>query len=256
LQISPNQVLKRSWPILHSSPKVLVATNDADVSLISHLALDKIHFGSVSAHDENEMLMSVHVERPDMVILDMALPDAGGIELCRELRSDVTTSDIPIIMITDESNESDMIRALESGADDCVSKPLNVDELAARIKAIRRRAGGRAAKNPRLIAGPIEMDLDRWTVRVEGQSVFLTKMEFRLLLTLLEAKGRALTRDFLLETTWSHSAAHRIETRTVDVHVGRLRRKLGPAGRHIITIRNVGFRFDAQPEWFTSGSNH
>jgi DNA-binding response OmpR family regulator len=241
---------------LHSSPKALIATRDAEISSITHDALDKIHYESVTAQDENQMFMSVHIERPDLVILDFALPNSGGIEVCRVLRRDVTTSDIPIIMVADHSNDSDMIKALESGADDCVSKPLNADELAARIKAIRRRAGGRGTRDGRITAGPIEMDLDRWTVRVSGQPVNLTKTEFRLLLSLLEAKGRALTRDFLLETSWAHSAAKGLDTRTVDVHIGRLRRKLGAAGGHIITIRNVGFRFDVQPEWLASGMSH
>lgn len=216
--------------------------------MVKRAALEKIHFETSSAHDDEEMLERIRSERPDILILDESLPGVGGIEVCRKLRENPITAEIPIIMVTEENDRSGRIKALEIGADDCVTKPLAVDVLVAHIKALSRRILP-DAQSKRLRAGPIDMDLDRWTVRIGNTPIELTKKEFRLLQVLLEAKGRALTRDFLLQTAWSHGTIHGLDTRTVDVHIGRLRRKLGSAGDYIITVRNVGFRFDILPEW-------
>lgn len=218
-------------------------------------ALEQLHFETVTARDDDEMLRSLHAEQPDLLILDASLPPAGGLALCRRLRENPATAALPIIVVTSEDNHSQKIEALEMGADDCVTRPLQVSELVAHIKAVSRRTHPETAGG-RLRAGPIDMDLERWTLRVSGQPVELTKKEFRLLQVLLEAKGRALTRDYLLQEVWSHGTIHGLDTRTVDVHIGRLRRKLGAAGRYIITVRNVGFRFDILAEWITnSGSS-
>jgi DNA-binding response OmpR family regulator len=240
---------------LQATPKALVATTDVSLSRVVNSALEQEHFSTATAHDDSELLESVHGEKPDLLILDADLPDSGGLEMCRELRENSSTADIPIIMITEEENSAGKVEALEMGADDCVSKPLQLDELIARIKAVRRRTSADAPSG-RLRAGGIDMDLDRWIVKVEGTVVELTKMEFRLLQALLEAKGRALSRDFLLEKAWAHGVIHGLDTRTVDVHIGRLRRKLGSAGRYIITVRNVGFRFEILPEWFAGRGGH
>ncbi|HEX2667641.1 MAG TPA: response regulator transcription factor [Gammaproteobacteria bacterium] len=234
--------------------KALIATDDAALTTVEHSALKQLHFDAVTVHDDGEMLHSIHAERPDLVILDADLPGGGGLEACRRLREDPSTASIPIIMVTGEDDSSERIEALETGADDCVTKPLQVEMLVAHIKALARRALQAVTPGHRLRAGPIDMDLDRWTVQVSGAPIELTKKEFRLLQVLLEAKGRALTRDFLLQEAWSHGTIHGLDTRTVDVHIGRLRRKLGKAGHYIITVRNVGFRFDILPEWFTPRS--
>lgn len=236
--------------ILQTTPKALIATNDSSLKRLVRTALQQVHIEAVSTQSDNEFLNSVHTDKPDLVIIDATLPDTGGLQLCRELRMDSTTADIPIIMITAAGNRDDKIEALEMGADDCVTRPPRVDELVAHIKAVRRRTSPDIAAG-RIRAGPIELDLDRWLASVHDQQIELTKMEFRLLQTLLEAKGRALTRDFLLQKAWAHAAIHGLDTRTVDVHIGRLRRKLGTAGRYIITVRNVGFRFDIQPDWIS-----
>lgn len=233
---------------MQTTPKALIATTDVALNRLVHAALAQAHIEAVDANGENGFLTSVRAERPDLVILDAALPDAGGLELCRELRGDSMTAHIPIIMITAGTDRSGKIEALEMGADDCVTRPPRVDELVAHIKAVRRRVSPGAAGD-RIRAGPIELDLDRWIASVQGKQIELTKMEFRLLQILLEAKGRTLTRDFLLQKAWSHDAVHGLDTRTVDVHIGRLRRKLGSAGHYIITVRNVGFRFDILPDW-------
>ena len=235
---------------LRATFKALIATDDDALTSIEHSALKQLRFEAVTAHDDNEMLHSIREDKPDLVILDAALPGAGALEACRKLREDPDTADIPIIMVTASGDNTQKVEALETGADDCVTKPLQVDVLVAHIKAVARRALPDLPSN-RLRAGPIDMDLDRWTVSIAGTPVDLTKKEFRLLQVLLEAKGRALTRDFLLQKAWSHAAIHGLDTRTVDVHIGRLRHKLGGAGQYIITVRNVGFRFDVLPEWIT-----
>ena len=236
---------------LQATFKALIATNDDALTSIEHSALKQLHFVAVTVHDDGEMLDSIREEKPDLVILDASLPGAGALEACRKLREDPDTADIPIIMVTASGDNTQKVEALETGADDCVTKPLQVDVLVAHIKAVARRALPDLPSN-RLRAGPIDMDLDRWTVSIAGTPLDLTKKEFRLLQVLLEAKGRALTRDFLLQKAWSHATIHGLDTRTVDVHIGRLRRKLGSAGQFIITVRNVGFRFDVLPEWITS----
>ena len=231
----------------HANYKAVIASDDADLTSLEQSALKQLHYDAVSVHDEDEMLHSIHADKPDLLILDAALP--GSMAACRRLREDPSTAALSIIMVTESDDRSGKIEALETGADDCLAKPLDVGVLVAHIKAVARRALQAISPGNRLRAGPIDMDLDRWTVIVGGAPIELTKKEFRLLQVLLEAKGRALTRDFLLQKAWSHATIHGLDTRTVDVHIGRLRRKLGDAGRYIITVRNVGFRFDILPEW-------
>lgn len=229
--------------------KAVIASDDAALTSLEYAALKQLHFDAVSVHDDDEMLHSIQADKPDLLILDAALPGSGAMAACRRLREDPSTAALPIIMVTQKDDRSERIEALETGADDCVTKPLDLDVMMAHIKAMARRALQALSPAKRLRAGPIDMDLDRWTVIVGGSPVELTKKEFRLLQVLLEAKGRALTRDFLLQKAWSHATIHGLDTRTVDVHIGRLRRKLGDAGKYIITVRNVGFRFDILPEW-------
>ena len=181
---------------LQAAFKALIATDDAALTSVEHSALKQLHFQAVTAHDDGEMLHSIREEKPDLVILDAALPGAGALEACRKLRQDPDTADIPIIMVTASGDNMQKVEALETGADDCVTKPLRVEVLVAHIKAVARRALPDLPSN-RLRAGPIDMDLDRWTVSIAGTPIDLTKKEFRLLQVLLEAKGRALTRDFL-----------------------------------------------------------
>lgn len=235
---------------LQATLKALVATNDAALSSVEHSALEQLQFEAVTARNDDEVQCSLRLEQPDLVILDAALPPDGGIPLCRRLRRNPATTTLPIIVVISGEDSAEKIEALEMGADDCIAQPLHVGELMAHIKAVSRRAHSDSTIK-RLLAGPIDMDLDRWTLQVSGEPVDLTQKEFRLLQALLEAKGRVLTRDFLLQEVWSQSGIHNIDTRTVDVHIGRLRRKLGSANHHIITVRNVGFRFNVFREWIT-----
>lgn len=231
--------------------RVLVVSSDEALGRTIENALAQDDFDTDVVTDASRVMQSVHgAHRPDMIVLDLALKDDDGFELGRRLRRDHTTSRIPIIGVAKTGRVGDKVEALDAGADDCVTRPLAVDEFRARVKALCRRAVPGDADG-HIRAGPIDMDLERWTITVGDRPVRLTKKEFKLLQVLLQAKGRVLSRDALLDQAWPHSSIHGLDTRTVDVHVGRLRRKLGTAGRHIITVRNVGFRFDVLPEWIT-----
>jgi DNA-binding response OmpR family regulator len=234
-----------------ATSKALVATNDVALLRIGRSELESLNFIVKIAKNEAEILQSIHSDRPDVLILDTEFPGAGGLEICRKIRENPATARIPIIMVLDQGKNSERIKALEMGADSCVSRPLQIKELTAQVKAVCRRAAPDIPTN-RIHAGPIDMDLDRWMVTIGGVGVDLTKKEFRLLQVLLEAKGRALSRDFILNNVWSYGTINEPDTRTVDVHISRLRRKLGNFGDCIITVRNVGFRFDIWPE-FISG---
>lgn len=231
----------------------LIATADSALARLETSTLANLHFRPVVVATDNQVLEKIQFDRPDILLLDYSLPTAGGVEVCRQLRQIPDAIDIPIIMLTAADGGNEKIESLDAGADCCISKPLQGGVLAAYVRALRRRASGASVGEQHLLhAGPIQIDLGRWTVSVAGKPVELTKIEFCLLKELLEAKGRTLTRDFLLQKVWPHGTIHGLDTRTVDVHIGRLRRKLGPAGRFIITVRNVGFRFDLLPDWITT----
>lgn len=228
----------------------MMATSDETLMQTAEDVLGHLHFEMLEAAGSQGVLQVTGTPGgPDLLILDAALPGLGGIALCRQMRGHGLSSALPIMMVTRQGDDTQHIDALDSGADDCVAKPLQSNMLMAHVKAIIRRLS-KARPRTLLRAGPIEMDLARWIVKVDGATVDLTHKEFRLLQVLLEAKGRALTRDILLEKVWAQDALLGLESRTVDVHIGRLRRKLGKAvGRHIVTVRNVGIRLDLQLDW-------
>lgn len=184
-------------------------------------------------------------EKPDLVLLDLMLPGLDGLEVCRRLKADAKTSAIPIIMLTAKGEESDKVLGLGLGADDYVTKPFSLKELIARVGAVLRRASAKAAPAPeKLKAGAIELDAARVEVRLKGSPLELTSKEFELLKALMACGERVLTREEILEKAWGVDAALELETRTVDVHVGTLRRKLGKEGRRIVTVKNYGYRFE------------
>jgi len=229
------------------SAPILIATNDAElIDTLSEILGDK-HLRTTTASETGAIIREVGKLHPHALLLDSRFLEDTTALICRRLRSNHGTGTLPIIVITSPDNVVARIQALESGADDCVTAPGDLRELAARIRARVRKDMPR----PRglLHAGPIELDLDRWTAHVSGKPIALTKKEFMLLQALIESHGRTLSRKYLLQTVWSLRAA--VETRTIDVHIARLRRKLGSAGRYILTVRNVGFRFDLVPDWVT-----
>jgi len=226
-----------------------MATDDEQLVDTLRDTIEGTRIDATTTTDAENPVQEIAERLPQALLIDNRFLPEITPRLCRRLRTSRVTADLPIIVITAPEASSDRIRALESGADDCVNIPLNVPELIARIRAKSRQS---LPPEPlgHLHAGPIDLDLDRWTATAGGEPLSLTKKEFLLLQTLIESRGRTLTREYLLQTVWSMRAT--VETRTVDVHVARLRRKLGAAGRYIVTVRNVGFRLDLVPDWLSS----
>ncbi len=194
-----------------------------------------------SAGDGEAALTRCRKDPPDLLVLDLMLPKMDGLEVCRVLRQDPRTRHVPILMLTAKSSETDTIVGLELGADDYLTKPFSPREVVARVKAILRRRAEPPAE--RLALGALRIDWARHLVTVHERPVELTSKEFGLLRALIEARGRVLSRDQLLERVWGYERSAEIETRTVDLHVSQLRRKLGNAGRPILTVKNAGYRF-------------
>lgn len=182
---------------------------------------------------------------PDLVILECALPDADGTLLCNELRYREQTRHTRVILVSDQTDETHRVIGLARGADDYVTKPFSMRELLLRVQAVLRHARGRAKKDGRMTFGALELDRDAHRVFVNGKEVELTAKELKLLVTLFDRRGKVLTRSQLLSDVWE--VANRMETRTVDTHVKRLRAKLSDCGRYIQSVRSVGYRFVEQP---------
>ncbi len=171
------------------------------------------------------------------------LPELDGLEVCRRLRADPATAALPVIMLTAKGDEVDRVVGLEMGADDYVVKPFSPKEMLARVRAVLRRAHA-PPSGASLAVGGITLNGPTHQATVSGETLTLTPKEFDLLRALLEARGRVLSREFLLDRVWGYARAGEIESRTVDVHVRRLRAKLGPEGERILTVKNVGYRLD------------
>jgi len=187
-------------------------------------------------------LDAVAAAPPDLLILDLNLPNVDGTEVCRMVRARPATSAVPIIMLTARTGESDRVMGLDLGADDYITKPFGLRELAARVRAVLRRRAGTAPGAAAIYRGKhLVADFEAVMVTVDGQAVRLTRREHELLRCLVENRNRVLSRDRLLQRVWGYEPS--IETRSVDVHVGRLRQKLGTAGRHIETVVGLGYRF-------------
>jgi phosphate regulon transcriptional regulator PhoB len=224
--------------------EVLVVEDEPDIrSLIVH-HLERDGFRCRTASNGGEALAAVRSSAPDLVVLDVMLPGMDGLEVCRRLRADASAATVPIIMLTAKSDEVDRVVGLELGADDYVAKPFSPKELVARVRAVLRRARPVEGTRP-LAAGGIVLDAARHQVMVAGAPVALAPKEFDLLHALMESAGRVLSREHLLNRVWGYARADAIESRTVDVHVRRLRAKLGDAGARIATIKTVGYRFEA-----------
>ena len=222
-----------------SGRKILIIEDESDVADLLTLNLRKAGFRISTAADGASGLQNARDDRPDLIILDLMLPKMSGLEVCRILKSDTATSQIPILMLTAKAEEVDRIVGLEFGADDYVTKPFSPREVVLRIKAILRRAEG-GAEDERLSAGSIVIDPARHEVSVHGKRVNLTSLEFKLLRTLMQRRGRVQARDRLLNDVWGYESV--IDTRTVDTHVRRLRKKLGKAADAIESVRGFGYR--------------
>jgi two-component system, OmpR family, phosphate regulon response regulator PhoB len=220
--------------------RILIVEDERDVLDLLMLTLRKAGgFSILTATDGATGLQKARLEKPAFIILDLMLPKMPGLELCKVLKSDPATSRIPIMMLTAKAEEIDRIVGLEFGADDYVTKPFSPREVTLRIKAILRR-GEPKWDGDHLTAGPIQIDPARHEVSVDGKGVTLTMLEFKLLRTLIERRGRVQARDRLLNDVWGYESA--IDTRTVDTHVRRLRKKLGKAADAIESVRGFGYR--------------
>jgi DNA-binding response OmpR family regulator len=221
--------------------RALVVEDDPDiVELISHY-LSAEGFQVESVADGRRALELVRGGSYGLLILDLQLPGLDGLSVCSELRRDKRTSALPIVMLTARGDEADRVVGLEVGADDYVVKPFSPKELVARVRALLRRADRREADEEPIGTGELEIDRARHTVAFRGEPVHLTAKEFALLLALVEADGRVLSRQALLEDVWGYSYAE--GTRTVDVHVRRLREKLPGIDARLITVKSLGYRF-------------
>ena len=228
----------------------MIVEDEKDIARMLDYNLKKEGFKTLSARDGEDALFSAQQGHPDLILLDLMLPKMGGLEVCKQLKKEKETASIPVIMLTAKSQESDKVVGLELGADDYVAKPFSIRELIARIKAVLRRGKGKDALLEVLRAGDIVMDFSRITVSVKGKPVELTSKEFELLKTLIQAKGRVLSRDYLLDTIWGFNNAMDIQTRTVDVHIRTLRKKLKSEARRIVTVKNYGYRFEHEDQEF------
>ena len=228
--------------------KILIVEDEKDIIKMLEYNLKKEGFKVIDARDGEDALDLAVRAYPDLILLDLMLPGIDGLEVCKSLKKEAKTASIPIIMLTAKSQESDKVVGLELGADDYISKPFSPRELIARIKAVLRRATEKEKLPEIFQAGDLRIDFARISVTVKGKAVTLTAKEFELLKTLLKAKGRVLSRDYLLDTIWGFDHAMEIQTRTVDVHIRTLRKKLKSEAGKIVTVKNYGYRFETEEE--------
>lgn len=222
--------------------RILVVDDEPDITALVAYHLAKAGYRVSTAASGAEALRAAREERPDLVILDLMLPGVSGYDVLADLRGMDETRDVGVILLTARREEADRIRGLSLGADDYLTKPFSPQELILRVAAvIRRLQSPGVAAGSSLTAGPLVIDRSAHRVLMQGRELSLTATEYKLLLTLVERRGRVQTRPQLLETVWE--AQPDIQTRTVDMHVQRLRSKLGEAGHLIETVRGFGYRF-------------
>lgn len=222
--------------------KILVIEDDKDIAELIEFNLRAENYRVELSHNGKEGLQRAQKAPPDLILLDLMLPDLSGLEICKELKRNDRTKHIPILMVTAKGTEVDRVVGFELGADDYLAKPFSTRELTLRVKAILRRTQSKGAETPGEIQfGILSLDPSKYEVRVQGELAKLTALEFKLLKYLLDMKGRVATRDMLLDRVWGYDSE--LNTRTVDTHIKRLREKLGEAGKYIETLRGLGYRF-------------
>jgi len=227
--------------------RVLIIEDEPDIRKTIDYNLSKESFQVFQAGSITEGEQSILDNSPDVIILDLMLPDGSGLTLCRDIKSNEETKHIPIILLTAKADEVDRVIGFELGADDYVTKPFSVRELILRVKAILKRGLSESTKEheAEFVFGELKLNLDAHQVFINNNEIAFTALEFRLLKHLIDRRGRVQTRDQLLEEVWGYSAE--VTTRTVDTHIKRLREKLGSIGVYIQTIRGVGYRFSKTP---------
>jgi phosphate regulon transcriptional regulator PhoB len=226
--------------------RVLIVEDEADIRDLLAFHLEREGYQVSTSRTGADALRHVKASPPDLILLDIMLPELDGLEVCRRLRREAATAALPIVMLTAKGDEVDRVLGLELGADDYIVKPFSPKEVVARVRAVLRRARPPAGAE-RIVTGRLSIDPGRHIVSVGERPVQLTPKEFDLLRALAEAEGRVLSREFLLDRVWGYAAASEIESRTVDVHVRRLRVKLGGEGQRISTVKSVGYRLEPAP---------
>jgi len=226
---------------------IFIVEDEQDLVMVLEYNLKKEGYRTTASYNGSEALSKIFQGLlPDLILLDLMLPDISGLDLCRQLRADERTKDIPVLMLTARSEEVDRIKGFEVGADDYVAKPFSVKELMLRVKALLRRTQIAEGTSLKIEFGCLILDKEAHRVWVEGKEIFPTVLEFRLLTTMLDRKGRVQTRERLLSDVWEMTAD--VTTRTVDTHIKRLREKLAVAGSYLETVRGVGYRFVEAPD--------
>lgn len=228
-----------------AAPRILVVDDEEDALDLIEFNLKQAGYHVIRAKDGVEAIERCKKSAPDLVILDLMLPEVDGLEVCRVLRRNDDTARIPIIMLTAKAAEMDRVIGLEVGADDYLTKPFSVRELSLRIRNLLRRRDGRNEEESAILsAGPVTVDIGRYLVTINGESVTLTATEFKLLTIMIRRRGRVQTRERLLQDVWDYDSG--VDTRTVDTHVRRLRDKMKDAKSLIETVRGVGYRFKTE----------
>ena len=221
---------------------IFCVEDDAGIRDLMIYTLSASGFRAVGFENAREFYAALADDTPELIMLDIMLPGEDGISILKRLKADARTADIPVIMATAKGNEYDKVIGLDLGADDYLAKPFGMMEMASRVRAVLRRSGRAAEKQQLIRVGGLEMNLGEHIVTADGIRVQLTLKEFELLRTFMTSPGRAFTREQLLSSVWSEDFLG--ETRTVDVHVGTLRQKLGSCGKYIRTVRGVGYRLE------------
>lgn len=221
---------------------IFCVEDDAGIRDLMIYTLNASGFRAVGFENSREFYAALADDTPELIMLDIMLPGEDGISILKRLKADARTADIPVIMATAKGNEYDKVIGLDLGADDYLAKPFGMMEMASRVRAVLRRSGRAAEKQQLIRVGGLEMNLGEHIVTADGIRVQLTLKEFELLHTFMTSPGRAFTREQLLSSVWSEDFLG--ETRTVDVHVGTLRQKLGSCGKYIRTVRGVGYKLE------------
>lgn len=221
---------------------IFCVEDDAGIRDLMIYTLNASGFRAVGFENARELYAALADDTPELIMLDIMLPGEDGISILKRLKADARTADIPVIMATAKGNEYDKVIGLDLGADDYLAKPFGMMEMASRVRAVLRRSGRAAEKQQLIRVGGLEMNLGEHSVTADGIRVQLTLKEFELLHTFMTNPGRAFTREQLLSSVWCEDFLG--ETRTVDVHVGTLRQKLGSCGKYIRTVRGVGYKLE------------
>lgn len=224
---------------------ILLIEDDKNILELVRYNLEQEGFRVITEAKGNAGLETAIKAKPALVVLDLMLPEINGLEICKTLKRNDKTHTLPIIMLTAKGTESDKVVGLELGADDYITKPFSPRELVARIKAVLRRSREKLPEEI-LRSGTIELDVTKHELRLKGKPVEITAKEFELLHVLMSSRGRVLTREVLLSKVWGYENSANIETRTVDMHIGQLRKKIGKESERIVTVKSIGYRFDGE----------